>query len=84
MPLVRFDSTVTIEPHTGRAILWADTVFGTRFRVVIDPQYAVDLWGVRQPIEVSRFLAAIREHMDEIRTAALSAFADGELVLQLR
>jgi hypothetical protein len=39
--------------------------------------------GVRQPIEVSRFLAAIREHMDEIRTAALSAFADGELILQL-
>jgi hypothetical protein len=56
---------------------------GTRFRVVIDPQYAIDLWGLRPPIEVSHFLAAIREHMDEITKAALSAFADGELVLQL-
>lgn len=80
---MRFDSRVTIEPDTGRAILWADTVMGTRFRVVIDPQYAIDLWGLRPPIEVSHFLAAIREHMDEITKAALSAFADGELVLQL-
>jgi hypothetical protein len=46
-------------------------------------QYAIDLWGLRPPIEISRFLAAIREHMDEITKAALSAFADGELVLQL-
>jgi hypothetical protein len=80
---VRFDSTVTIEPDTGRAILWADTPMGTRFRVIIDPQYAIDLWGLRRPLEASRFLAAIREHMDEITTAAVSAFADGELVLQL-
>ena len=80
---MRFDSRVTIEPDTGRAILWADTVMATRFRVVIDPQYAIDLWGLRPPIEVSHFLAAIREHMDEITKAALSAFADGELVLQL-
>ena len=80
---MRFDSRVTIEPDTGRAILWADTVMGTRFRVVIDPQYAIDLWGLRPPIEASHLLAAIREHMDEITKAAISAFADGELVLQL-
>jgi hypothetical protein len=74
---------VTIEPDTGRAILWADTPLGARFRVVIDPQYAIDLWGLRRPVEVRRFLAAIREHMDEITKAAVSAYADGELVLQL-
>lgn len=56
---MRFDSRVTIEPDTGRAILWADTTMGTRFRVVIDPQYAIDLWGLRPPIELSHFLAAI-------------------------
>lgn len=80
---MRFDSRVAIEPDTGRAILWADTPLGARFRVVINPQYAIELWGVRPPIEVSHFLTAIREHMDEITKAALSAFADGELVLQL-
>jgi hypothetical protein len=78
-----FDRTVTIEPETGRAILWADTLMGARFRVVIDPQYAIDLWGLRRPFEVSRFVAAIREHMDEITKAAIAAYADGELVLQL-
>jgi hypothetical protein len=78
-----FDATVTIEPETGRAILWADTLAGARFRVVIDPQYAIDLWGLPRPLELSRFLAAIREHMDEINKAALAAYADGELVLQL-
>ena len=46
-----FDRTVTIEPHTGRAILWADTLVGARFRVFIDPQYAIDLWGLRRPVE---------------------------------
>ena len=78
-----FDRTVTIEPGTGRAVLWADTIAGVRFRVVIDPQYAVDLWGLRRPVEALRFIAAIREHMDEINKAALAAYADGELVLQL-
>src|SRR5688572_13767806 len=39
----------------------------------MDPQYAIDLWGLRRPFEVSRFLAAIREHLDEITTAAVSA-----------
>jgi hypothetical protein len=74
---------VTIEPDTGRATLWSDTIMGTRFRVVVDPQSTIDLWGLRPAIEVSHFLVAIREHMDEITKAALSAFADGELVLQL-
>jgi len=78
-----FDRTVTIEPETGRAVLWADTLMGVRFRVVIDPQYAIDLWGLRRPFEASRFVAAIREHMDEITKAAIAAYADGELVLQL-
>jgi hypothetical protein len=78
-----FDRTVTIEPGTGRAILWADTVAGARFRVVVDPQYAIDLWGLRRPLDASRFLAAIREHLDEITQAAVSAYADGDLVLQL-
>jgi hypothetical protein len=78
-----FDRKVTIEPGTGRAILWADTVAGARFRVVVDPQYAIDLWGLRRPLDASRFLAAIREHMDEINKAAISAYADGDLVLQL-
>lgn len=52
----------------------------------MDPHSAIDLWGLRRPVEVSRFLAAIREHMermDEISKAAVSAYADGELVLQL-
>jgi hypothetical protein len=40
-----FDRTVTIEPETERAFLWADTVAGARFRVVIDPRYAIDLWA---------------------------------------
>jgi hypothetical protein len=78
-----FDRTVTIEPETGRAVLWADTLAGARFRVVIDPQYAIDLWGLRRPVEPRRFVAAIREHMDEINKAALAAYADGVLVLQL-
>lgn len=78
-----FDRTVTIEPGTGRAVLWADTLAGARFRVVIDPQYAIDLWAVRRPVEAAKFVAAIREHMDEINKAALAAYADGELVLQL-
>ena len=38
-----FDRTVTIEPETGRAVLWADTLAGARFRVVIDPKYAIGL-----------------------------------------
>jgi hypothetical protein len=80
---VRFDSRVTIEPDTGRAILWADTTMGTRFRVVIDPAVRNRSMGAAAAIEVSHFLAAIREHMDEITKAALSAFTDGELVLQL-
>ncbi len=78
-----FDRTVTIEPQTGRAVLWADTLAGVRFRVTIDPRYAVDLWGLRRPVEGRAFVAAIREHMDEINKAALAAYADGELVLQL-
>jgi hypothetical protein len=78
-----FDRKVTIEPETGRAILWADTPVGARFRVVVDPQYAIDLWGLRRPLDASRFLAAIREHMDEITKPAVSAYADGDLVLQL-
>ena len=78
-----FDRTVTIEPHTGRAVLWADTNIGARFRVIIDPQYAIDLGGLRRPVDPLKFAAAIREHMDEINKAALAAYADGELVLQL-
>ena len=78
-----FDRTVAIEPGTGCAVLWADTVAGAGFRVVIDPKYAIDLWGLRRPIEAARFVAAIREHMDEINKAALAAYADGELVLEL-
>jgi hypothetical protein len=51
--------------------------------VVIDPQYAIDLWGLRRPVEPRMFVAAICQHMDEINKAALAAYADGELVLQL-
>ena len=78
-----FDRTVTIEPETGRAVLWADTLAGARFRVVIDPKYAIDLWGLRRPVDARKFIVAICEHMDEINKAALAAYADGELVLQL-
>lgn len=78
-----FDRTVSFEVGTGRAILWADTPLGARFRVVIDPRYAVELWGLRQPVEAVKFAAAIREHMDEIIKAATAAYADGELVLEL-
>jgi hypothetical protein len=78
-----FDRVITIESGTGRAILWADTPAGARFRVVIDPQYAVDLWGVRRPVETASFLVAIRDHMDEVTKAAVSAYARGELVVQL-
>lgn len=78
-----FDRVITIESGTGRAILWADTPAGARFRVIIDPQYAVDLWGLQPPVEAASFLAAIREHMDEVTKAAVSAYAAGELVLQL-
>lgn len=78
-----FDRTVSFEVGTGRATLWADTPLGARFRVVIDPRYAVDLWGLRQPVEAVKFAAAIREHMDEIVKAATAAYADGELVLEL-
>jgi len=77
-----FDRTVTIEPYTGRAILFADTPLG-RFRASIDPRYAIDLWGVPRPLDAATFIAAIREHMDEIVKAATAAYADGELVLQL-
>jgi hypothetical protein len=80
---MNFDRVITIEPGTGRAILWADTPAGARFRVVIDPRYAVDLWGLKPPAEAAFFLAAIREHMDEITKAAIAAYANGELVLQL-
>ena len=78
-----FDRTVSFEVGSGRAILWADTPLGARFRVVIDPRYAIDLWGLRRPVEPVKFAAAIREHMDEITKAATAAFADGELVLEL-
>jgi hypothetical protein len=61
-----FDRTVTIERDTGRTILWADTLSGPRFRVVIDPQYAIDLWGLCRPIDAVKFTAAIREHLGEI------------------
>jgi hypothetical protein len=56
---MNFDSRVTFEPGTGRAILWADTVAGIGFQLTIDPQYAVDLWGLRRPIEARKFTAAI-------------------------
>jgi hypothetical protein len=56
---------------------------GTRFQVAIDPQYAIDLWGLRRPVEPSEFASAIQEHMDEITRAAVAAYASGELVLQL-
>jgi hypothetical protein len=78
-----FDRIVSFEAGTGRAILWADAPLGARFRVVIDPQYAVDLWGLRRPVEAAKFAATIREHMDEILKAATAAYADGELVLEL-
>jgi hypothetical protein len=78
-----FDRTISFEVGTGRAILWADTPLGARFRVMIDPRYAVDLWGIRQPVEPTKFAAAIREHMGEVMKAATAAFADGELVLEL-
>ena len=78
-----FDRTISFEVGTCRAILWADTPLGARFRVMIDPRYAVDLWGVRQPVEPVKFAAAIREHMDEITKAATATYADGELVLEL-
>jgi hypothetical protein len=45
--------------------------------------YAVELWGLRRPVEAVKFAAAIREHMDEIIKAATAAYADGELVLEL-
>jgi hypothetical protein len=38
---------------------------------------------VRRPVEAASFLAAIREHMDEITKAAVSAYARGELVMRL-
>jgi hypothetical protein len=78
-----FDRTVSFEVGTGRAILWADTPLGGRFRVVLDPRYAVDLWGLRQPVEAIKFAAAIREHLDEITKAATAAYADGELALEI-
>jgi hypothetical protein len=78
-----FDRTVSFEVGTGRAILWADTPLGARFRVVLDPRYAVDLWGLRQPVEAIKFAAAIREHLDEITKAATAAYADGELALEI-
>ena len=56
---------------------------GARFRVIVDPRYAIDLWGLRRPVEPRKLFAAIREHMDEINKAALAAYADGDLVLQL-
>ena len=56
---------------------------GTRFQVAIDPQYAIDLWGLRRPVEPSEFASAIQERMDEITRAAVAAYASGELVLQL-
>lgn len=78
-----FDSRVTFEPGTGRAILRADTLAGTSFQVIVDPQYAIDLWGVRRPVDPLKFASAIREHLGEITKAAVSTYADGELVLQL-
>jgi hypothetical protein len=75
--------SVTFEPGTGRAVLWADTPMGTLFQVVIDPQHAIGLWGLRRPLEPSKFAAAILEHMDEITKAAVTAYENGELVLQL-
>ena len=77
-----FDRTITIEPYTGRAILFADTPMG-RFRASIDPRYANDLWGLPRPLDAATFISAIREHIDEIIKAAINAYADGELVLQL-
>jgi hypothetical protein len=34
-------------------------------------------------VEPVKFAAAIREHMDEVIRAAVAAYADGELVLEL-
>ena len=78
-----FDSKVSFEPGTGRAILWADTPPGVRFQVLIDPRYAVHLWGLPTPVAPLAFLKAINEHLDEITKAAIAAYADGQLVLQL-
>jgi hypothetical protein len=52
---------------------------GARFRVIVDPRYAIDLWGLGRPVEPRN----IREHMDETNKAALAAYADGDRVLQL-
>ena len=78
-----FDTEIMFEPGTGRAVLWADTPAGARFQVLIDPQYAIDMWGLHKPVERLEFLRAINEHMDEITKAATAAYAGGELLLQL-
>ena len=75
--------SVTFKPGKRRAVLSADAPMGRRFQVVIDPPYAIDLWGLRRPVQPSEFAAAIQEHMDEITKAAVAACAGGELVLQL-
>lgn len=77
------DKDIAIEQRSGRATLWADTPAGTRFQVVIDPQYAVDYWLLPHPIDVREFKDAIREHMDEILQDAKAAYAKGKLVLEL-
>ena len=74
---------ITIERGTSRAVLWADTAAGTRFQVVIDPQYAVDHWLLPHPIDVREFKDAIREHMDEILEDAKAAYSKGKRVLEV-
>jgi hypothetical protein len=78
-----FETKISFEPGTCRAVLWADTPAGARFKVLVDPQYAIELWGLRKPVELIEFVRAIKEHMDEITKAATAAYARGELVLQL-
>jgi hypothetical protein len=78
-----FDSTVTFEPGTDRAILWADAPAGARVQVIIDPKYAINLSGLRRPLDLETFGTAIRKHLREIIKAATAAYADRELVLGL-
>jgi len=78
-----FGDDIAIERRTSRATLWADTPAGTRFQVIIDPQYAMDYWLLPHPTDVREFKDAIREHMDEILEDAKAAYSRGKRVLEL-
>jgi len=75
-----FEATIAFEADET-AVIWGRTLRGTRFRVCVTRRYAEQTWRIRY--SEAEITTMIWLHIDELRTAATRALADGksELIL---